>query len=101
MAAVSKPVELVEFGEHLGCRLGPWHTPVKLDDVAKLACERTAARELDADIQIVIEFKKVETGNGGPGHVGLEFLRLEDSLAHARFPGFNKPVNDTLCFAKH
>ena len=49
----SRAIERVELGQHLRRRLDPRRAAVELDDVAELAGERTAARELDIQIQVV------------------------------------------------
>ena len=100
IAAIAKPVELVEFREHLGVGFGAWHATVKLDDVAELAGKWAAARELHADVEIVVEFQEIEAGDRRLGHVDLKFLRLEQPLARARLPGFDEFVDDALCFAE-
>ena len=96
MAAIAEAIELVELGEHLGVGLGARHPPVELDDVAELAGERAAARELHADVEIVVEFQQIEARDRRLGHVDLKFLRLELPFARARFPGFDEFVDDVL-----
>jgi hypothetical protein len=100
MAAIAEAIERVELGKHLRVGLGARHPPVKLDDVAKLAGERAAARELHADVEIVVEFQQIEARDRRLGHVDLKFLRLELSFARARFPGFDEFADDVLGFAE-
>jgi hypothetical protein len=76
MVAVAEAIKLVELCEHLGIGLGARHPPVKLYDVAELAGKWTA-RELYADMEIILEFQEIEARDRRPGHVGLKFLRLE------------------------
>ena len=86
MAAIADSVERVELGEHLRGRLGPRHPAVKLDDVAELAGERAAARELHAEIEIVFELEQVEARHRRLGDVDLEFRRCEDARRGRRPP---------------
>ena len=55
MAAVAERVQGVEFGQNLLVRLGSRHSTVQLDNVAELAIERTAARELNTHMEIMLE----------------------------------------------
>src|SRR5215831_18171184 len=100
ITAIAKPAELVEFGEHLCVSFGARHASVKLDDVAKLAGKWAAARELHANVEIVVEFQEVEARDRRLSHVDLEFFRLEQPVARARLPGFDEFVDDALCFAE-
>jgi hypothetical protein len=63
--------------------LGARRTAVELDDVAEFAGERTAARELNADIEILLELEQVEARDRGLGDIDLELDRLERALAVA------------------
>ena len=83
---------------HLG--LGARHAPVKLDDVAELAGERAAARELHADVEVIVEFQEIEAGDRRLGYVDLKFLRLEPPFARTRLPGFDEFVDDPFGFAE-
>ena len=100
VAAIAQAVELVEFREHLGVGLGARHAPVKLDDVAELARERAAARELHADVQVVVKFQEVEAGDRRLGHVDLKFFRFELPFTRPRFPGFDEFVDNPFGFAE-
>jgi hypothetical protein len=53
MAAVAAAADRLQFGQHLRRRLYARTAAVQLDDVAELAGEGTAARELDGEIEIV------------------------------------------------
>ena len=100
VTAIAQAVELIELCEHLCVGLGAWHAPVKFDDVAELAGERAAARELHADVEIVVEFQEIEARDRRLGDVDLKFLRLEDAFVRARFPGFDKFVDNSFGFAE-
>ena len=95
VAAIAEAIERVELREHLRVGLGARHAPVELDDVAELAGERAAARELHADVQVVVEFQEIEARDRRLGHVDLKFLRLELPFTRARFPGFDEFVDDS------
>ncbi len=86
MPAIAELIQPVEFRQHLRRRLGARHPAVQFDDVAELAGERTAARELHADIEIAVEFQQVEARDRRLAHIDLEFLGLEHALARARPP---------------
>src|SRR6516162_1181255 len=55
MAAIAERVQGVEFGQNLLVGLGTRHSAVQLNDVAELTIERATARELDADVDIILE----------------------------------------------
>ena len=101
MAAIAKLVEPVELGQHLRRRLGARHAAIELDDVAELAGERTAARELHADIEIIVELQQIEARDRRLGHVDREFGRLEDAFARARIPGGDEVVDDGFGLAEN
>ena len=101
MAAVAELVKRVELREHLCVGFGAGHAPVKLDDIAELAGERTAARKLHADVEIVIELQQVEAGDRALGNVDLEFLRLKQPFARAPLPRFDELSDDILGFPDH
>ena len=60
MAAIAEIVEALQLRQNLVVGLGARHAAVELDDVAELAGERAAARELDADVEIMVEFEQIE-----------------------------------------
>src|SRR6516162_1886636 len=99
MAAIAQAIEFIELCEHLGIGLGARYPPVELYDVAELAGKWTAARELYADMEIVVEFQEIEARDRRLGHIGLKFFRLELPLARARFPGLNEIVDDVFGLA--
>ena len=61
VAAIAGVIERLQLGEDLVLRLGARHAAVQLDDVAELAGERAAARELDADVEILFELEQIVT----------------------------------------
>ena len=99
MAAIAELIERIELGQHLRMGLGARRAAVKLDDVAELAGERTAARELHADIEILLELEQIEARDRRLGDVDLEFLRLEQALAVAAIPGGDEFLDDVLGLA--
>src|SRR6266550_8508660 len=99
MAAIAEPVERVELGQHLGIRLGARHAAVQFDDVAELAGERTAARILQPDVEVMLELQEVKTRDRRLGHIDLEFRRLEEAAALAPLPGGDEFLDDTFGFA--
>src|SRR5262245_33162424 len=78
--APAKSIERVDLGKHLLLGLCPWHTTVKLYDVAEFANEGTASRELHADLKIIAEVQKLKAGNGALGEIDLKFRALEYPL---------------------
>ena len=98
MAAIAQIVQCVELRQHLGVGLGARHAAVKLNNVAKLAGERTAARELHANMEIIVEFQKIEARDRRLGDVGLKLLRLELAFARACIPRLDETVDDVLGF---
>jgi hypothetical protein len=80
MAAMAERIQGIEFGQNLLVRLGSWHSAVQLDYIAKLAIERTAARELDADMEIILKLQEVEARRGTPRDVGPPHRRLKEAL---------------------
>ena len=101
MTAVAEPVKRFELGEHLRMSFGPRCAAIELDDIAELAREWAAARELHADVEILVEFQKVEARNRRFGHIDLEFRRFKSTLALALLPGRDEFVEDSLSLADH
>src|SRR6516162_5881247 len=101
MAAIAERMKRIELGEHLRRRLGTRHPAVELDDVAELAQERAAARELHADIHVVLELQQIEARDRRLGDVGLEFRCLEYALAVTATPSGDELVDDALRLAEH
>src|SRR6516165_1513732 len=99
VAAITKVVERIELREHLRMRLGSRRPAIQFDDVAELAGERAAARELHADVKVLIELEQVEARYRRLGHVDLEFRRLESALALAFLPRGDEFVDNALGLA--
>ena len=70
----------LQLGDHLGARLDPRPAAEGDDDVAELALERAAARELDAAEGVVLHLEQVEPGRRHPRHVGLLGLLVADAV---------------------
>src|SRR5260370_2274717 len=101
MAAIAERVKGVEFGQDLIVRLGSRHAPVQLDDVAKLAIERATARELDADVEIILELQEIEARGGAPRDVGLPHRRLKNALLGPAPPSSDEILHDLLGFSEN
>src|SRR5690242_4520226 len=101
MAAVAEPVKSFQLGEHLRMGFGSRRAAIELDDVAELAREWATARELHADIEILVEFQKVVARNWRFGHIDLEFRRLKSTLALPLLPGRDEFVEDAFSLANH
>src|SRR5271166_2218007 len=100
MAAIAERVQGVQLGQDLIVRLGSWHAPVQLDDVAKLAIERATARELDADVEIILELQKIEARRRAPRDVGLPHRRLKNALLGPASPSDDEILHDFLGLAE-
>src|SRR5205085_405687 len=76
--------------------------PVKLNDVAELAIERTAARKLHTHIDVMLALEEIEARRRCLGDVDLEFfLRLEHAVMSAACPRGDERRNDPLGFAEY
>src|SRR5258708_11175188 len=100
MTGIGDCVEDIEFCEHLLNCFGARLAPVKLDDIAELAQERTAARKLHPDIQILRHLEEIETWDRRLGNIGLKFWSLEDTAAFAAMPSGDKIIDDALGLAE-
>ncbi len=67
----AEPVALLDLGHHLVHLLGARAPAVDDDDVAELALERTAARELDRHGVIAVDVQQVEARHRRQREVGL------------------------------
>jgi hypothetical protein len=86
VTAIAKTVELIELREHLGAGFSARHASVELDDVAELACEWTAARELHPNVKVVIELQEIEARYRRPPSIWV----FGDNPPGARFADFRK-----------
>src|SRR6185437_10443515 len=77
------------------------HAAVELDDVAEFAGERTAARELHPDIEILVELEQIEARDRRRRDVGLEFRALEIARALSGLPRRDEVLDDALGFAEN
>ena len=101
MASVAERVKHIELSEHLRRGFGSRNAAVKLDNVAKLAIKRAAARELNPNMEIVIKFQQVEARRGAFGDVSLPHRRDEFALPPTAPPGGDEIVHDLFGFAKN
>ncbi len=101
VTAIAQLVEGFQFGQHLIVRLGTRRAAIELDDVAKFAGERATARELHADIQILLELQEVEARDRRLGDVDGKFRRHEQALALALVPRRDEFVDDAFDFAEN
>ena len=67
----AQAVQRIQLLHDLFRRLGTRHAAVELDDVAKLAVERTSPGELHAHRGVVLDVDEIEPRNRRPGHVRL------------------------------
>src|SRR5438876_2632659 len=95
----SQRLQRVKFGEHLLIALGSRHAPVNLDDVAKLARERTAPRVLDGHGAVTPKIRQVKVGQGRGGE-WRSFGGLVRSLGLALGEVFNELRQSSLRFAE-
>src|SRR6202030_2555010 len=100
MAAVTHPVQRVEFGEHLLVGLCPRDPPIKLDNVAEFAVERTAARELNADINVMLALEQVETRDRALADIDLELFPLEHAFFGTGGPRRDELIDDSFSLAE-
>src|SRR5258708_18245895 len=101
MAAIAERVQGVELGQDLIARLGSRHAPVQLDDVANLAIERATARELDADVEIILELQEIEARRGALRDVRLPHRRLKNALLGPAPPSSDEILHDLLGFSEN
>ncbi len=99
MAAIAEVVERLQLAQHLGIALRARHPAEQFDDVAELAVEGTSARELHADIEIVLELQQVEARYRAGRDVDRELLGLEDAGAGPALPGAHEIRHDRLGLA--
>ena len=99
--AIPKLIERFKFGEHLPRCLGARHAAVQFDDVTKFAGERTPARILHADVQIVLELEQIEARNRRQRHVDGEFRGDETPGPFAGIPGGDEFADDAFDLAEH
>src|SRR5262249_23511098 len=98
--AIARSIDGVEFRQHLLRRLGARNSTKQLDDVAELAVEGAAARELHRHEQVVCGIEQVETRNGACADIDLEVASVEHALACAAGNRGDELVNDALGLAE-
>ena len=98
---MAKRVESIELGEHLLRRLGARHPPVQFDDVAELAGERTAARELHAGVDIIAGLEQIEARGPTGRDISLELLCLEHTAPRAGVPGAHEFIDQPFELTDH
>ena len=101
MTAVAEIVQRLQLTQHLRDGLRARNPAVEFDNVAELASERTAARELHADVKIVLDLQEIEAGHRALRHIDREFFGFEDAFARARFPRRDELVDNAFGFAEH
>ena len=88
--APAQVIEGLQFGHQLVGGFGAGLAPVEHDDVAELALERAAARELHAHRVVGIELEQVKAGDRRAGDIGLLAVGAEAPLALAPFDRLNE-----------
>ena len=69
--------------------------------MSQIAGERTTARELHADIEILLELQQIEARDRRLGDVDGKFRRHEQTAALALVPRRDEFVDDAFDFAQH
>ena len=69
-------VDRLDLGQHLRHGFRPRPAPVHDDDVAELAVERAAARELDGHAAVPVGLEEIEARQGRVQHAGLVVLAV-------------------------
>ena len=82
-AAPAQVVEPLQLGHQLFRTLGAGLTPVQHDDVAELALERAAPRELHAHRVVGVEFEQVKAGDRGARYIRFFAVGAEAARAVA------------------
>src|SRR6202140_2150333 len=100
MTAVTHSVQRIEFGEHLFVGFCPRYPTIKLDNVAKFAVERTAARKLNADINVMLALEQVETWDWAFADVDLKLFRFEHAFSGTRGPRLDELIDDSFSLPK-
>src|SRR5918994_6304292 len=93
-------MERIQLGQHLFVGLGARYATVQFDNIAELAGEGAAARELHAYAEIVFELQQIEPRDRALGDVNLELGGLEDTGARALVHGSDKVADDVLDLAE-
>src|SRR6266852_8382870 len=96
MSPMTHPVKRVEFRKHLCVRFCSRHAAVKFDNIAKFAIERTPARKLNADIDVMIALEQIEARNRAFRDVDLKLGGFKNACFDAAAPGRHKLINDPL-----
>src|SRR5208282_4422443 len=100
MTAIAETIKRLQLMQHLRVGLGARDSPVELDNVAELAGERTAARELHSDVEIMLDLQEVEARDWASRYIDLELFGLEDTFSLACLPRCDELVDDALGFAE-
>src|SRR5204863_8310508 len=100
-AAMPKLIKPVELGQHLFRGLDPRLAPVELDDVAELAVEGAATRELHADMDVIGALQQVETRDRAARDVSGEFPGFERPLTDSGIPGMDERAGDRPPHSEH
>lgn len=90
----------LELGDHLAGRLRAWDPSIERDDVAELALERTAARELNREVQVEMYLQQVVAGYGREAHVWLRRFSI-DAISHAGLEVRREARDDLLALPQH
>src|SRR5580698_467129 len=101
MTAVAEIVQRLQLTQHLRDGLRARNPAIEFDNVAELASERTAAGELHADVEIMLDLQEIEAGHRALRHIDLELFGFEDPLARACLPRRDELVDNAFGFAEN
>src|SRR5262249_3314718 len=101
LAAIAELAQAVELGQYLVSCFRARVAAIEFDDVAELAGERATARELNTDIQVLLELEQIEARDRALCDIGLEFLGFEHASVIAAFPRGDEVGNDRLGLTEH
>ncbi len=100
MPSIPQRVQGIEFGHDLCIGLGARHPAIQFDNVTEFTTERTPARKLDADMQVLVQLQQVKAGQRAFRDIRLAHRRFEHALPVTLAPGCDEIDHDFLGFAQ-
>src|ERR1700681_2061563 len=101
MASVAERVEPIELGKHLRRSFGARQSSIQFDNIAELTGERTAARILHANVEIMFKLEQIEARDRARGHISLELGCGERAGTLAGIPGGDEVIDRAFGFTQH